>query len=72
MFELSDDVKVPTKKGQSFKYPFPAMKVGQSFEIPLKKITTVRNNSFRYGRSNNKKFTVRKLENGTYRCWRIE
>jgi hypothetical protein len=54
------------------KYPFENMQVGDSFLLPETiKRTSVAVAAMRYGRNNNKKFTVRKTKDG-FRCWRTE
>jgi hypothetical protein len=54
------------------KFPFAGMKVGDSFAVPEKvKRVTVSVAARRYGIKNEMKFTVRKIEDGSFRCWRI-
>ena len=52
------------------KYPLAEMKVGDSFAIPVGKHDSVRAQSQKRNKSN-AKFSIRKLADGTYRCWRI-
>jgi len=69
MFELKDDVKMPGRRGgRKPKYPFADMEVGQSFEIPANGRTA----ASVYGARTNKKFATRKMEDGTFRCWRLK
>ena len=54
-------------------YPFHQMKVGDSFALPPdKKQTTVITAATRFGQKSGMKFTIRKMEDGSYRCWRIK
>lgn len=54
------------------KYPLAGMKVGDSFAVPQHvKRVTVSVYARRFGIKNNMKFTVRKIEDGSLRCWRI-
>lgn len=73
----------PPTVGRPFKYPFPAMRVGDSFAVPLAHATTLkgedvasarmRSSAISYGRKNGRKFTVRTdREAGVARCWRVE
>jgi hypothetical protein len=67
MIKIDKDHPLPVK------YPFEQMEVGDSFAVPdTVKRTTLSIAMRRYGRKNNKKFTVRKFKDGAYRCWRIE
>lgn len=54
------------------KYPFKDMQVGDSFVIPADiKRHTVNVAALRFGRKHGMKFTVRKIPEGGYACWRI-
>lgn len=54
-------------------YPFAKMKVGDSFAIPSDiKRTAVSISAMRYGRKYSMKFTIRKMPDGGFRCWRLE
>lgn len=56
----------------SSKYPFEKMKVNDSFAIPPNiKRATVNVAAKRFGDKNGMKFTVRMMEDRSYRCWRI-
>lgn len=56
--------------GRKSIYPFGQMEIGDSFKVPSDKLISVRNASSIYGTRNGKKYTVRKMEDGTHRCWR--
>jgi hypothetical protein len=70
---IETDVPLPPKgcgRGSSnkpFKYPFFAMKVGDSFVADH---TRVRSAASIYGKNHNQKFTTRTQEDGTTRVWR--
>ena len=66
------DIKVESNIPLPIKYPFANMRMGDSFLLPegVNRIAVAVAAS-RYGRSNNKKFTVRKTKDG-FRCWRTE
>jgi hypothetical protein len=54
------------------RYPFPMMKVNDSFLLPADaKKTTVAVYASRYAKKTGVKFMFRKTSEG-YRCWRIE
>ena len=74
MFELSDDFEVPPgcSGGAKRKFPLYEMKVGQSFEVPLENLNSVRGVAQRLAREQGKKFTVRKMPDNTHRCWRTK
>jgi hypothetical protein len=54
------------------RWPFPNMQVGDSFAIPPDVLsTTVSVAATRFGKKNGMKFTVRKMPDKTFRCWRL-
>lgn len=53
------------------KYPFNKMDVGDSFEIPFKKVSAVRQSATNYAKDHGVKFSVRRTGTDTARCWRI-
>jgi len=71
MYRIEKNVPLPPKKRRQ-KYPFGEMKVGESFGFPLGDRQRVGFAACIYGKRNNKKFSIRKLKDGTYRVWRIE
>ena len=55
------------------RFPFAGMKVGDSFAVPADvQRATVAVAASRYGRKHKMKFSTRKMEDGSYRCWRME
>lgn len=55
------------------RWPFPDMKIGDSFLVPNDVArSTVNVAARRYGDKHNMKFTVRLTEDRTLRCWRIQ
>lgn len=68
MTEIKVESGIPVRK----KYPFEQMKVNDSFAIPANvQRTTVTVAAKRFGDKNGMKFTVRMMEDRSYRCWRI-
>lgn len=63
-----------SKNGRSFKYPFGKMEVGESFSLGNDSIAAARCRSAAsiYGRNHNKKYSVLKTNDETYRCWRTK
>lgn len=69
MNQLPIDKNVPLPA----RFPFAGMKVGDSFAVPADvKRATVAVAASRYGKENGKVFSVRKMKDGSYRCWRLE
>lgn len=65
--KIDSNIPLPSK------WPFPDMKVGDSFAVSEKvKRQTIAVAAMRYGKKNGMKFTVRKSLDGNLRCWRIE
>lgn len=83
--EIESDIPVPkgTAQGRPRKYPFPAMKVGDSFAIPLGEarapkggyLTTYRlsQSARAYQKRHGGKFVVRSVKDkNEARCWRVK
>ena len=78
-----DDLKVESgvpipeggdKLGRSRLYPWLEMEVGQSFQCPVGKHDHVRTAASSWTKrdpEDPRAFTVRRMKDGTYRCWRI-
>ena len=67
MSEIKIDKGIPMPS--LTRYPFDEMEVGDSFLVPSDNRTSV---STLVSRNHNgKKFSLRKMTDGTYRCWRI-
>ena len=61
--------------GRTRKYPWMEMEVGDSFACPEGQHDSVRTAALSWTArhpEDRRVFSVRKLDNGTYRCWRIE
>ena len=75
MFEIEKGIPMIAKAtGRATKFPFNKMEVGDSFLVlrdQIKSEGAFRVSARSYGVHHNKKFSVRKVENG-FRCWRIE
>ena len=55
------------------RYPFDEMEVGDSFALPPGVArNTVSVAAGRYGEKHAMKFTVRRMDDKTLRCWRVE
>jgi hypothetical protein len=59
-------VPLPSKRG---KWPFAALKVGESFTVPLMQAPSMRATAAVTGKRLKKHFTVRR-EGDNFRCWR--
>jgi hypothetical protein len=61
-------------KPRNTKYPWEQMEeVGDSFLVPSDAgVATFRATAHNYGLRHNKKFTIRAVGGGRYRCWRTE
>lgn len=72
--EVMSGVPIPKpQRNRNSKYPFAEMKVGDSFHVdgdPEKADALLRSVSYRYGKENAVKFTVRRTESGA-RIWRV-
>ena len=65
--KVEKNVPIPNR------YPFDEMQVGDSFVVPPKIArNTVSVAASRYGEKHQMKFTVRRMDDKTLRCWRIE
>ena len=66
------DKNIPVPKvGRSAVYPFADMSIGDSFPLGDKPLDSCRNAAVSYGHRHSMKFTVRKTDDGSYRCWRV-
>lgn len=72
MFNIEKDIPLPEPRGARTKYPFEEMEIGDSFLFDKKQVNLIHFAKSQYGRRNNKKFSVRRINNDEYRCWRIE
>ena len=81
--EIDKDVPPPIpSNGRPFKYPFPAMHVGDSFAVPLSGVrrdnedlatSRLRSAANRHSRYHGGKFSIRTdKETNVARCWRVE
>jgi hypothetical protein len=73
-FTLDNNIAIPTiaGRGRKRKYPLDAMEVGQSFLV-VDNVSAVRASIANFKKTNeglHKDFTVRRLTDGTVRCWR--
>ena len=71
MIEVEKGIPIPKKKsrGRPKVYPTYTMEVGESFVIPIEAHSSTRQAA---GRCKPKRFTIRKIDDGHYRCWRVE
>ena len=76
-YKLEKNVPLPNDleyMGAKRKYPWLEMEVGDSFAIPEGRHESVRTASAAWvlrHPERDMRFSVRKLEDGTYRCWRV-
>jgi hypothetical protein len=69
IIKIDKNIPMPEKWSAKKKYPISELEVGDSFEVDALFENNVRTSSYRFP---DKKFTVLKQKNGTYRCWRIK
>ena len=69
--KIDKDVPIPSNGDTYSKYPFPRMEVGDSFQLE-DRIEQCRSAAFKWGKNNNAKFSVKKIGENLYRCWRVE
>jgi len=70
MFKIEKGITRPPGEPGVRKYPFSQMEIGDSFLIPQDYMTRVRAAAHRHGERTRTKFTIRRMEDGSYRCWR--
>ena len=69
-FKIEQGIAIPTASNDhNRKYPFSAMKVGDSFAINGVNSAAVANAAYAFGAKNKMKFSVRRTSDG-HRCWR--
>jgi hypothetical protein len=68
--EFAIEKDVPVFRN-SMKFPFGQMEVGDSFLAPIDKAPRLRSAAHNYGRRHNMVFTVSKVSDTEFRCWRI-
>ena len=66
---ISSDVPIPVNR---FAYPFMELEVGQSFEFPYRKSSSVRTLASKIGKATGREFTVRKTGEDTGMVWRTK
>jgi hypothetical protein len=72
--KIEKGVTLPPRKysGRPWKWPFPEMKVGELFAVPKDtNPDSFRNRAVYASAKLQRKFTTRKMEDGTLRCWRV-
>jgi hypothetical protein len=67
-------IPIPKPRSQERKYPWHTMNVGDSFAFPAdigetSARTSVSHANRRYGK---KRFSIRRLDDNTLRCWRVK
>lgn len=74
-FIIEKGIPLPNPRApKKMMYPFREMEVGDSFALPSKKEGNCRNAANLFCRRNRPtwKFSVNKIDEKEYRCWRIE
>ena len=72
--KIEKNVPLPAggrRSGDSM-YPFPKMEVGDSFKIDERVIRRTRNAAYLFGSRRGWRFCCRKLDDNSYRIWRIK
>lgn len=65
-------VPMPQKYvGRSTKYPFADLNVGDAFDAPVGERKSLSQSAYKYGKSNNMRFTVHCISDTHVRCWRM-
>lgn len=73
-FDIKAGVAIPkpsTGNGNRT-YPFHEMEVGDSFEVPSDLRGRVSSAAYNHSQRHDGRFSLRRCEDGTYRCWRVE
>lgn len=69
MIEIETNVPIPgSRAGRPRRWPIYTMDVDESFLFPIEMHSSVRG---AIRRSKPKKFVIRKIDDGHYRCWRV-
>jgi hypothetical protein len=72
LFKIDKKVPMPKpRSGRGGKYPFAQMAVGDSFALNGINPQVLAQSARYYSRHSNRRFSVRKLTDGSYRCWRV-
>ena len=68
--KIEKGITLPAKNvSHSTRYPFPDMKIGDSFAVPAEKMQAAASAASHYGKVHNQKFASRKNSSGL-RIWR--
>ena len=70
MIAIDKHIPIPDFMKYS-KWPFPLMQVGDSFVLPKEKYRSVINACAQQKKRKGVQFTVRKISDSEYRCWRV-
>lgn len=69
-YKIRSDISIPNCKS---KYPFKDMEVGQSFLCPMKDQKKIATAASKFSKAHPEyTFTIRKLNDETFACWRIK
>ena len=72
MYEIDKGIEIPIcSQGPPLKYPWPYLKVGDSFFVEGGDVNNLSNCGIRFTKTHGGKFTTR-TQNGGVRVWRIE
>ena len=71
-YKIEKKVPVPEYRTKRAKWPFRKMEIGDSFELPDHEVKNARSSAYQLALRTNMKFIIRKMQDGTFRCWRIE
>ena len=72
-FKIEKNHPLPPHRSKNESYPFRSMKIGDSFEYSFEHIGRMRSAASWFSKRNPPyRFTLRKMNDKTYRIWRIE
>lgn len=67
-YEIEENIPIVMK---CKKYPFHKMGIGDSFSLPEDEFRRIHSASYSWGKGHNAKFTIKKISDTHYRCWRV-
>jgi hypothetical protein len=71
-FKVTIEHDIPVPEVSSRKWPFATMKPGDSFLVPNEYRSAAQSAMSWFGKRNNMKFCSRKIDDRSFRIWRIE
>lgn len=68
-FSIEKGLPMPRGKGLKHHFPFDSMEIGDSFSVAKNAVSSLR---FNVKKQSPRKFTVRRISDDQFRCWRTE